>query len=156
MKLKTIDAAHECRGQAGPPPRQNRGASPSLLSEEFFDLLHPGLGAGLCLSLSVWLIASNSRSNSLCPVGQIHRRFDDDVASRSPCSGCAHREYLCAQPEYLPRLSFAGDSDSPNRPTSGFRSLRRAPPVAETDRHFAVQVVVIALKDRMNLTWICT
>src|SRR4026208_193309 len=84
----------------------------SLLSEEFLDLLHPGLGPGV-VSIAVYLTDRLELAQQLpLSVGQAYRRFDDDVAEQIAGFPAAHpSNTLAAQPEYLPRLSLGGDSD---------------------------------------------
>src|SRR5438105_14749148 len=64
--------------------------SPSLLSEEFFDLLHPRLGAGV-VSVAVSLADHLELAQQLpLSVGQVYRRFDDAVAKQVAVLQHAH------------------------------------------------------------------
>src|SRR5256886_4241747 len=126
--------------------------SPSLLSEEFLDLVHPGLGAGV-VSVAVSLADHLELAQQLpLSVGQVYGRFDDDVAKQVAVFPTAHAaNALAAQPKYLPGLSLGGDSDlrrTVQRGNFDFSAERRR---RKTDRHLAVQVVVVALKNRMGL-----
>src|SRR3989442_4739936 len=134
------------------PQKGNRGPWSSLLSEEFFDFLHPGLGAGV-VPIAVCLADRLELAQQLpLSVGQVYRRFDDDVAEQIAVFPTAHAaNTLAAQPKYLPRLSLGGDSDLRRTVQRGNFDLPAERRRRETDRHFAVQVVVVALKDRMGL-----
>src|SRR5882724_2550432 len=132
--------------------KRTRGPWSSLLSEEFFDFLHPGLGAGV-VPVAVRLANRLELAQQLpLSVGQVYRRFDDDVAEQIAVFPTAHSaNALATQPKHFPRLSLGGDSDlrrTVQRGNFDFSAERRR---RETDRHLAVQVVVVALKDRMGL-----
>src|SRR5216683_933629 len=92
--------------------KRTRGPWSSLLSEEFLDLLHPGLGAGV-VPVAVCLADRLEFAQQLpLPVGQIHRGFHDDVAKQVALFPTAHTaNAFAAQAKYLSRLSFGGDSD---------------------------------------------
>src|SRR5216683_3400764 len=132
--------------------KRTRGPWSSLLSEEFLDLLHPGLGAGV-VPVAVCLADRLEFAQQLpLPVGQIHRRFDDDVAEQIAVFPAAHAaNTFAAQTKYLSRLGFGGDSDLRRTVQGRDFDLSAERRRRETDRHFAVQVVVIALKNRMRL-----
>src|SRR6266581_2715559 len=104
------------------PQKGEPKPSPSLLSEEFLDLIHPGLGAGV-VSIAVPLADHLELAQQFpLSLGQVYRRLDDDVAKQIAVFPTAHAaNALSAQPKYLPRLSLGG------------------------------QVVVVALKNRMGL-----
>src|SRR6266849_3739848 len=129
----------------------NRGPSPSLLSEEFFDLLHPRPGAGaVCIAIP---LADHLELVQQLPlsVGQVYRRFDDDVAKQIAMFATTHAaNALAAQTKYLARLSLGGDSDLRRTVQRGNFDLSAERRRRETDRHLAVQVVVVALKNRMG------
>src|SRR6266568_9206913 len=130
----------------------NRGPWSSLLSEEFFDFLHPRLGAGV-VSIAVRLADRLELAQQLpLSVGQVYRSFDDDVAEQVAVFPAAHTaNALATQPKYLPRLSLGGDSDLRRTVQSGYFDLPAERRRRETDRHLAVKVVVVALKNRMGL-----
>src|SRR6266571_4611883 len=130
----------------------SRGPWPSLLSEEFLDLIHPRLGAGV-VSIAVRLADRLELAQQLpLSVGQVYRRFDDDVAEQVAVFPTAHAaNALAAQPKYLPGLSLGRDSDLRRAVQRGNFDLSAERRRRETDRHLAVQVVVIALKNRMGL-----
>src|ERR1700752_2353384 len=70
----------------------NGGRRPfaGLLGEEFLDLLHPGLGAGV-VSLPVSLADHLELAQQFpLPVSQVYRRFDDDVAEQVTVFPTAH------------------------------------------------------------------
>src|SRR5712692_1331377 len=123
-----------------------------LLGEEFFDLLHPRLGAGV-VSIAVRLADHLELTQQLpLSVGQVYRSFDDDVAEQVAVFPAAHTaNALATQPKYLPRLSLGGDSDLRRTVQSGYFYLSAERRRRETDRHLAVKVVVVALKNRMGL-----
>src|SRR5258708_16013552 len=58
---------------------------------------------------------------------------------------------FAAQAKYRSRLGFGGDSDLRRTVQGRDFDLSAERRRRETDRHFAVQVVVIALKNRMRL-----
>src|SRR5437773_7508118 len=147
-----------------PPPREDapyrrfytakrgRGPSPSLLSEEFLDLIHPGFGAGV-VSIAVPLADHLELAQQFpLSLGQVYRCLDDDVAKQIAVFPTAHAaNALSAQPKYLPRLSLGGDSDLRRAVQGGNFDLSAERSRRETHRHLAVQVVVVALKNRMGL-----
>src|SRR6266700_3072425 len=124
----------------------------SLLSEEFSDLLHPRLGTG-AMSFAVGLADRLELAKQLpLSVGQVYRRFDDDVAEQIAVFTAAHAaNALASQAEYLSRLGLGGDSDLRRTVQRGNFDLSAERRRRETDRHLAVQVVVVALKNRMGL-----
>src|SRR5882762_4138729 len=124
----------------------------SLLSEELFDFVHPRLGTGV-VPVAVCLADRLELAQQLpLSVGQVYRRFDDDVAEQVAVFPTAHAaNTLATQPKYLPRLSLGGDSVLRRPVQRGNLDLSAERRRRETDRHLAVQVVVVALKDRMGL-----
>src|SRR6266508_2063369 len=120
-----------------------------LLSEEFFDLLHPGFGTRV-VSIAVYLADRLELAQQLpLSVGRVYRRFDNDVTEQIAVFPTAHTaNTLARQPKYLPRLSLGGDSDLRRTVQRGDFNLSAERRRRETDRHFAVQVVVVALKNR--------
>src|SRR6267378_3168850 len=138
-------------GDSTPP---NGGGSPTapLLGEEFLDLLHPGLGAGV-VSLAVSLADHLELAQQLpLSVGQVHWRFDDDVAEQVAVFPTAHAaNALAAQPKCLPGLGLRGDSDLRRAVQRGNFDFSAERCRSESDRHLAVQVVVVSLKNGMGL-----
>src|SRR5439155_462495 len=134
------------------PQKGEPKPSPSLLSEEFLDLIHPRLGAGV-VSIAVPLADHLELAQQFpLSLGQVYRRLDDDVAKQIAVFPTAHAaNALSAQPKYLPRLSLGGDSDPRRTVQRGNFDLSTERCRRETDRHLAVQVVVVALKNRMGL-----
>src|SRR5438034_5943856 len=134
------------------PQKGEPKPSPSLLSEEFLDLIHPGLGAGV-VSIAVPLADHLELAQQFpLSLGQVYRCLDDDVAKQIAVFPTAHAaNALSAQPKYLPRLSLGGDSDLRRTVQRGNFDLSAERCRRETHRHLAVQVVVVALKNRMGL-----
>src|SRR5690348_15660601 len=81
---------------------------------------------------------------------QLHRRLDDDVAEEIARAPRAHRlDALAAELEELARLRLGGNRNARLAVERRHRERRAERGLREADRHLAMQVVAVALEDRM-------
>src|SRR5690349_23376176 len=76
-------------------------------------------------------------------VGEIDRRFDDDVTEQVTVLAAAHAaNALAAQPEHLARLSFGGNSDLCRAVERGYLDFPAERCRCEAHRHLAMQIEI--------------
>src|SRR5690242_2519202 len=81
---------------------------------------------------------------------QAHRRLHHHAADQVPVPAAAHRLYAApAQAQLMAGLRLRRDGDFHLALQRGHRQLRAQRRLREADRHLAVQVVAVALEDRV-------
>ena len=84
----------------------------------------------------------------LLALGQIGRCLHDDVTMQIAVGVCTHAfDALAAQAEDFTALGFGGNLDAGFAIQSWYLDLATQRRSGEADRHFAMQVVAVALKD---------
>src|SRR6185437_5621200 len=80
--------------------------------------------------------------------GQAHRRFHHHPAEQIAGATAAHRFHpLPAQPEHMPALGFRWNADGRLAIQRGHFDVRAERRLRKTHRHFAVQVIALALEN---------
>jgi cysteinyl-tRNA synthetase len=152
-KRKDYAAADRIRGQllsAGIVLEDSVSGSGG--GEEVAHAIHPGLGARIVTSGIFPARLLEFAQQLLLALGQMNRRFDNHVAEQVAMRVAAHAlDAFAAQAEgfaglrFRRNLIFAAPSRVGNIDLATERGGRKA------DRHLAVQIVLLALKDRVRL-----
>src|ERR1700681_3166889 len=120
--------------------------------EEFADLVEPVLRPRVVRTRILRVDRLKLAQQLFLPRGQLHRRFDRDMAEEVAIAAAAYAfDALSPQSKNLSCLRFRGDLDfgvAVQRRYLDFAAHGRG---RKTDRHFAVKIVVLALEYRMLL-----
>src|SRR5258706_2916409 len=134
------------------PLRSGCEGNDTSAGEELPHLVHEALGAG-AVPVGILLHGLVQLAQELAlPVGEAHRRLDDDLAHEVAGVGRAHAlDALGAQAKDLARLRLHGDLDLGAAVERGNLDLAAQGRLREADRHLAVEVVALAPEDAVGL-----
>src|SRR5690606_24099935 len=138
----------------GPALSPGRGAPPRSGGHPLPESLHPVDEGARLRRMPASVVADEGRFQLVQQlallVGQVHRRLDHHLAVKVAGGAAAYRLHaLVAQAEDLAGLGFGGDADLGLAAEGGHAGDVAQRGLGDADRHLAVQVVAVALEDRV-------
>src|SRR6266850_7612109 len=123
-----------------------------LALEELLDLVEPGLGARIVPGAVLLADRLELAQQLALALGEADGGFHYHVAEEVAGRLAAHAlDALCLQAERLAALRLRRHADAGRAVEGRNRDLAAEGGGAEGHRHFAMQVVVVALEDRVRL-----